>query len=249
MRKIGIMAKRELAGYFHSPLAYVVGALFLCACGFKFAAPPGFWGGSREMFILVPNQPASLKGLFEMMAMAMIVAAPLLSMRLVSEEVRAGTVETLLTAPITDTEVILGKFCGVFLFYLTLLAGTLVFLLLMAIFAQPDYGVAVMGYLGMALLGAAFLAVGLFASTLTRYQILAATVAIVILAILGLLTEPMAANLPAPFNRGVANLDAMRYVRQFSRGLFDSRGLVYFLSLTAGFLFLSVKTLESRRWR
>ncbi len=243
------LARKELAGYFFSPLAYVVGALFLCACALKFAPPPALWTGSRDFFILVPGRSASLRPLFEMMAKAMIVVGPLLTMRLLSDEFRSGTIETLLTAPITDTQVVLGKFLGVLGFYLALLAGTGVFLVLMCVFAQVDPGVVAMGYLGMVLLGAAFLAVGLFASTLSRYQLLAAMVAIVLLSLVGLGAGPLTMHTPEPLNRIVANFDAMRFLSQFARGQFDTRGLTYFLSMTGGFLFLSVKTLESRRWR
>jgi len=249
MKKMLSIARREMAGYVYSPLAYVVGALFLCVCGFKFAPPPAFWAGSREAFILVPHQQASLRPLFEMMGLAMTVAAPLLTMRLLSDEVRSGTIETLLTAPVTDTQIILGKFLGVLGFYLMLLVGTLVFLVGMLLFATPDMGVAAMGYLGMILLGSAFLAVGVFASTLTRYQLLSAVVAIGILSIFALLMGAVSAHTAEPWNEIAANLNAMTYLKHFARGLFDSRGLVFFLALTGGFLFLSVKMLESRRWR
>lgn len=249
MGKTFSIARRELAGYFYSPLAYVIGALFLCVCAFKFAPPPAFWGGAREWFILVPHQQASLRPLFEMMGAAMVVAAPLLTMRLISEELRSGTIETLLTAPVTDVQVVVGKFLGVLGFYLALLASTLIFLVLMFVFARPDAGVVVMGYLGMILLGSAFLAVGVFASTLTRHQLLAAAAAIVILSFFSLLMSPAAAHLPEPWNETAARLNAMQYLKSFSRGLFDSRGVVFFLSITGGFLFLSVKLVESRRWR
>ncbi len=248
MKTISI-ARKELAGYFYSPLAYVVGTLFLCVCAFKFVSPPGFWTGSRDFFILVPHQTASLRSLFEMMAMSMTIVAPLLTMRLASEEFRSGTIETLMTAPVTDTQVIMGKFLGVFIFYITLLASTAIFLVLMYIFAQPDLGVVLMGYVGMILLGLAFLAVGVFASTLSRYQLMAAVAAIILLSIFTVLMEPVSIHTPEPFNRMAANLNAMTYLRRFARGQFDSCGLVFFVTMTGGFLFLSVKTLESRRWR
>lgn len=249
MGKILTLARREMAGYFFSPLAYVVGALFFCVCAFKFFPPPAFWSGSREDFILVPNQQAMLRPLFDMMAIAMIFAAPLLTMRLVSEEYRAGTIETLVTAPITDAQVILGKYLGVLLFYFALLASTVVFLVFMSAFAEIDVGVVAMGYLGMILMGMAFLAVGLFASTLTKYQVLAAVAAMVTLLLLAVAMEPIAAHTPEPWSKLASQLDAMRYLRGFFRGLFDSRGLVFFLSLATGFLYLSVKSLEFRRWR
>jgi ABC-2 type transport system permease protein len=134
-------------------------------------------------------------------------------------------------------------------FYLALLAGTLIFLVLMMRYARPDYGVVAIGYAGMILLGAAFLAVGVFASTLTRYQLLAAAAGVVILSVFAVFAAPLAAHIPAPWNVIASKINAMAYLHSFSRGLFDSQGLVFFLSLTAGFLFLSVKTLESKRWR
>ena len=106
-----------------------------------------------------------------------------------------------------------------------------------------------MGYLGMLLLGAAFLSVGLFTSTLTRYQILAALVGIAILSFFALLMQPLISYGPESIGHLAARLNAMTYLKDFAKGVLDVRGLVYFLSATMLFLFLSVKTLESRRWR
>ncbi len=238
MNKAFVLARREMAGYFFSPMAYVIGALFLLASGLWF-----FY----EIF--VPGNEASLRPMFDSMAYIMVFAVPLLTMRLVSEEYHSGTIETLLTAPITDAEVICGKFLGVMSFYLVLLASTVVFLLLMLRYGQPDPGVAISGYVGMILLGAAFAAVGVFASTLTRHQLLAAIVAVAILAFFTILMQPLVAYAPEPLNYIAAKMNAMTYFKDFSRGVFDSRGLVYFISATVGTLFLAVKTLESRRWR
>ena len=232
------IARRELAGYFFSPMAYVIGSLFLLASGLLFF-----------VFIFVPGNEASLRDLFNVMAYIMILTVPLLTMKLISDELRSGTIETLMTAPVTDAEVILGKFLGVMVFYLVLLAGTGVFLVLMIAYGQPDAGVAVMGYIGMILLGAAFISVGIFASTLTPHQLVAAIVAIAILAGFVLPMKWLVEYGPSPLNDLAGRLSAMRYFEDFSRGIFDSRGLVFFLSATAMFLFLSVKTLESRRWR
>ena len=238
MQKALVLARRELAGYFYSPMAYVIGALFVLASGLWFFHK-----------IFIPGNEASLRPLFEAMAYIMVFAVPLLTMRLMTDEVRTGTIETLLTAPVTDTEVIMGKFLGVLAFYIALLAATVGFLVLMIVFGQPDPGVALTGYLGMLLLGAAFIAVGLFASTLTSYQLVAAIVAVAILAAFSLLAQALVAYAPAPLNELAARLNVMTYFRDFSRGVFDTRGLVFFLTATGMFLFLSVKTLESRRWR
>lgn len=238
MRKTLIMAQREIGGYFYSPRAYIIGALFLLASGLWFF-----------LTIFKPGNEATLRPLLEAMAYIMAFVTPLLTMRLVSDELHTGTIETLMTAPVTDTQVILGKFLGVFAFYAILLASTGVYLILIAAFGQPDPGVAVMGYLGMLLLGAAFIAVGLFASTLTPYQLVAAIVGIAILSVFVVLMPLLTRYAPQPISLVASKLSTMTYFKDFARGVFDTRGLAYFVSATFLFLFLSVKSLESRRWR
>ena len=237
MSKALTLARRELTAYFFSPIAYIIGAGFLLLTA-------GWFFINLEV-----GGEASLRPLFDAMAVLMVLAVPLMTMGLISKEFDSGTIETLMTSPVTDTEVIVGKFVGVMIFYLALLAATLVFLGLMAAFGRPDPGVAVMGYVGMILLGAAYVSVGIFASTLTRHQIIAAIVAIGLLGFFVLLMGMVVQLGIRPWADLAAQLNAMTYFREFSRGVFDSRGLIYFLSATGLFLFLSVKTLESRRWR
>ncbi len=246
MRKTWVLARRELAGSFYSPLAYVVGALFLAACAGVFFFGLPLLGVPK---IFAPGSEASLRSLFEAIAYLMIVVIPLLTMRLLSEEFRSGTIELLITAPVTESHVILGKFLGVMGFYAVLLLSTGVFFLLMAVFGEPDLGVVATGYLGMLLLGAAFAAVGIFTSTLTPYQLLAALLGIAMLGGFVLLMHAMMMFAPAPLNQLAARLNAITYFRDFARGVLDTRGIVYFLSVTVLFLFASIKTLESRRWR
>jgi len=238
MRKAFVVARREISGYFFSPMAYVIGALFLLSSG--------LWFFHR---IFVPGNEASLRPLFEAMAYIMVFAVPLLTMRLISDEYRSGTIESLMTAPITDTEVIIGKYLGVMGFYAVLLACTAAFLALMAAYGQPDAGIAAMGYLGMLLLGSTYVAAGIFASTMTRYQMVAAIVGIALLAFFTILMQTLVVHAPEPVNYIAARLNAMTYFKDFSRGIFDTRGVVYFISATALLLMLSVKTLESQRWR
>ena len=237
MRKALTLARRELTGYFVSPIAYVIGAGFLMLSA-------GWFFLNLRM-----GGEASLRPLFDGMAVLMVLAVPLLTMGLLSKEFDSGTIETLMTTPVTDTEVILGKFLGVILFYLVLLASTVLLMGPILIYGRPDFGVAAMGYGGMVLLGAAYVSVGIFASTLTRHQIVAAIAAIGILGFFVILMGLVVRLGLRPWADLAARLNAMTYFRDFSRGVLDSRGLVYFLSATALFLFLSVKTLESRRWR
>ena len=232
------IARRETAACFFSPMAYVIGALFLLASGAWF-----FWK------IFVPGNEASLRPLFDGIAVLMIFATPLLTMRLVSEELRSGTIETLMTAPVSEAEVIGGKFLGVMVFYMALLATTLLHMVVIGAYGSPDAGVALMGYLGLLLLGAAFLSVGVFTSTLTRYQLVAALVGIAMLSGLTFLPDQLAVRLSRPWNQIAASVNALHYFHDFSKGIADTRGVVFFLSWTGLFLFVSTKTLESRRWR
>ena len=238
MRKTLIIARRELAGYFVSPMAYVLGALLLLASG--------LWFFHR---IFIPDHQASLRPLFEAMGYIMVFVVPLLTMRQLSEEYQSGTVETLMTVPVSDGEIIAGKFLGVMGFYVMLLATTSILLITMAAFGQPDAGVATMGYLGMILLGGLYVAIGLFASTATNYQLVAAIAGIAICAAVAILPQGIVTHAGEPWSQLAARLSAMTYFKDFSRGVFDTRGLVFFVTTAAIFLYLSVKTLESKRWR
>jgi len=190
-----------------------------------------------------------MRPLFESMAYLMVVALPLLTMRLISEEYRSGTIELMMTAPVTDAQVVMGKFIGVVGFFLAVLATTLVPLMLMVVFGRPDAGLVIMGYVGLILLGSAFLAVGLFASATTEYQLVAAIVAGAILSALVFLPGAVVAYGHGPWSRLAARVNLMTYFKDFARGIFDTRGVILLGTVTALFLFLSVKTLESKRWR
>lgn len=250
MHKILILAKRELSAYFFSPMAYVISALFLGLVGIIF-----LWG-LKVTFLRVELEPvfhsgaeSTLRPLFNVLAYSLVVVVPLLTMRLMAEEMRSGTIEMLMTAPVTDTQVILGKFLGALGLYVILLAATVVYFMLIVAFGQPDWGVAAMGYLGMLLLGATYISVGLFASTLTRHQLVAGLIGIALLAFFtaGLYLLVMA--LPVGAGEVLSKANMITNFADFSRGVFDTRAVVFFVSMTAFFLFISIKVLESRRWR
>jgi gliding motility-associated transport system permease protein len=232
------IARRELASYFHSPMAYVAMALFLLAAGLSFIDD------------FRPGQPAVLRSIFDWMVWLLVFIIPVLSMGLLAQEWATGTIETLMTAPVEESDVVLGKFLGAFTFLLVLLAPTLLYVVLLEIYASPDYGPIVSGYLGIMLVGALFLAVGLFCSSLTRSQVVAAVMAAAILAVATII--PWWASGKATlggFWRKAADQAIMSRYTDFSKGIIDLGNVVFFLAATTVFLFLTVKVMESRRWK
>src|SRR5437667_9975605 len=157
-----VIAKRELSSYFYSPIAYVAMMLFLLAAGFL------FWNDFE------PGQPVSMRTIFEWMVWLLVCVVPVLSMGLLAQEWATGTIETMMTAPVGEVDMVLGKFLGAVGFFIVLLAPTLVYLAMLAMYGRPDYGTIFTGYLGILLVGALFFAVGLFCSSLTKSQVVAA---------------------------------------------------------------------------
>ena len=236
MSNIWAIAQRELRSYFVSPVAYVVGALFLLISGFLFS------------IILSQSSEASMRPLFGNFAVIFLFIVPGLTMRLLAEEQRTGTLELLLTAPVRDAELVLGKFLGVLLLLLILLAITLVYPVILLLAGNPDRGPIVAGYLGVVLQGAAFLAIGLFASSLTQNQIIAALLTFVILLLLWL------AEALSQFTGGRVGdlfrfLSITRHFDEFPRGIVDTRHVLFFLSVIAASLFFTIVSVQARRWR
>ena len=162
MRNVWTITTRELNSYFVSPVAYVVSAAFLLISGVLFS------------LIITSTLQASLNGAFGNITFILILVAPILTMKLLAEEVRMGTLELLLTSPVDDWQVVVGKYLGsLILFAVMLLAPTLVYVVFLVAFGQPDFGPIISGYLGVLLLGGAFLAVGVLASSLTQNQVVA----------------------------------------------------------------------------
>lgn len=233
------LAQRELLSLFYSPIAYVVGFIFLALTGYFFVTET-----------LVAGNEASMRTLFERMAGVLVFALPLLTMRSIADELATDTIETLMTAPVTDASVILGKFLGMLVFYLALVAATIPHLILMANYADPIVSVVFGGYLGLVLLGALFIAIGLFSSCCTRHQLLAALIAVAVLAVFTFVADYGAEYAAKTWQRNVCSyLNVLGHFSDFSKGMVDSRSAIFFLSGTGLFLFLATKVLESRRWR
>jgi ABC-2 type transport system permease protein len=233
-----VIAKREFASYLFSPIAYVAITLFLLVAGFLF----------RKDF--EPGQPAVMRTIFDWMVWLLVFIVPLMCMGLIAQEWATGTIETLMTAPVGETDVVLGKFLGSLSLFVLMIAPTLLYVVLLRIYARPDFGPIFSGYLGILLVGALFIAIGLFCSSLTRSQIVAAVTTSAILFVVTILPWWVGGEATlAGFWRSVADQSVFRRYTDFSKGVIDVGNLVFFIAATAVFLFLTVKVLESRRWK
>lgn len=238
------IAKREFRSSFDSPLAYVVICLGLLSLGFIFFyMNGGFWQADR----------ASLQQLFyQLPRILSFLVIPVVTMRLLAEEKRSGTLEMLITLPVKDHEVILGKFLGAWGLVLLLILSTALYPVMMFYFpwhlGSLDSGPVIAGYVGLILYSAAAVSIGLLISSITETQVIAVFVTFVILAglhLLGLGLEQM----DNPFIRNIiAFISFDTRLAPFARGMINSRDVIYFLSITAGCLMAAFRALERRKW-
>ncbi|MBA2448056.1 MAG: ABC transporter permease [Chloroflexi bacterium] len=236
MRNTLAIAERELKAYFVSPVAYVITALFLLISGYLFSV------------ILLNTNEATLRLLMGNLSVIWLFITPALTMRLLAEETRAGTIELLLTNPVRDVEVVVGKYLGALALLLVMVAFTLYYPALLLILGNPDRGPMIAAYLGLILQGAAFLAIGLMASSLTENQIVAAVLTFAILLIMWL-SESVANFIGKPASDIMRYLSVSSHSQDFARGVIDTTHVVYFLSIVAAALFLTFLSLQTRRWR
>jgi ABC-2 type transport system permease protein len=244
MRAFLAILKREFLAYFVSPLAYVVLTAFLLVNGVV------FW-----LILLFLNSPDAPRNAFMSLFFTsvfywifMILVSSIISMRLLSEERKSGSIEALLTAPVSEATVVLGKFAGGWCFFMFLWLPTVLYPLLLARYGALDWGPVAAGYLGIALIGALFISAGTFASALTKNQIVAAVLAFLI--ILGIFMVGMFKDAPVgnPALRDLfVYLSVLEHMEDFGRGIVDTRRLVYMLSSAAFFLFLSTRALHANK--
>jgi ABC-2 type transport system permease protein len=236
MKNVWAVADRELRSYFLSPLAYIVIALFLALAGYLFA------------LILANGHEASLRGLVSNVSVLFLFIVPAISMRLLAEEQRSGTVELLLTNPVQEWEIVVGKFLASVLLVVVMLALTLLYPLFLFVFGDPDHGPILTGYLGILLQAAAFLAVGLWASSLTSNQVVAALVAFGLLLILWL-SDNLGQFLGGTIGSVVSYASVINHFQSFPQGVIESKDVIYYLTLIVGGIVLSTLSLQSRRYR
>lgn len=218
MRQAIPIFKKEFKSYFVSPIAYIVIAIFLLVTGWFFFAT----------FFLVGQ--ANLRNFFALLPIIFSFVIPAITMRLVSEELNIGSYEILLTMPVTLTDVVLGKFLAAVAFVIAMLVPTFTYPVTVATLGQLDWGPVAGGYIGAVLLGAAFSAIGLLASALTRNQIIAFIVGMAVCFSLTLI-DKMLFFLPRSMLGVLAYLGADFHFQNISKGIIDSRDIIYFLSV------------------
>ncbi len=237
MSKVLAIAGRELKSYFVSPLAYVVAALFMLAAGGLFDA------------ILMSSREASLRALFQNIAVVFLLMVPALTMRLLAEERKTGTIELLMTSPISDVSIVSGKYLASIAYLFFLLVLTLIFpLTLVLIGGNPEWAPIWTGYAAIFLMGAAFMAIGLVASSLTSSQIVAALIAFVISLVLWLIPA-VGQNFGTTIAGGFQYLSIINHLESMSRGVVDTSDLLYYLSVIGASLFITVRSVNVYHWR
>lgn len=230
---------KELKAYFTQPMAYVVAAVFIAITGFFFVDS-----------LSGPLPLANLYGYLREIrwVLLVLVMGAVLTMRTIAEEQKLGTLELLLTSPVRDWEIVIGKYAATLIFFYSMLLLTMFYPLLLQIFASPDMGPIWTGYLGIALAGAMFLAIGVLASSLTNNQIVAAVLTLGLL--FGLwflyLAEGFIGGLPGS---AFAYISPRSHYDALVRGILDTGSVVYFITSTIAALFVATRSLESRRWR
>ncbi|MEW6512185.1 MAG: ABC transporter permease [Bacteroidota bacterium] len=232
---IGPIFRRELRSYFNSPVAYVVIVVFLAIIG---------WFFTSSLFLI---NVASLRVMFELVPLVFLFFAPAITMRLLAEEKKAGTFELLVTKPVRDVDIVLGKFLAAWTLLAAALAPTLIYLVSLAFLGSPDIGPVITGYLGLLLMGGVYIAIGLFASSLTENQIVAFIVGFLIVLAL-FLADKVLMYVPEAFASTLEFLAIDYHFSNIARGVIDSRNIIYFGSVLGFALFLTTASLERRKW-
>jgi gliding motility-associated transport system permease protein len=250
MRKFKALLVREVRGYFHSPIAYIVLVFFLLITGVDFYFQVSFMNQRPASYSV---QEAFFNSVFFWFAFVLIF--PLITMRLFAEEFKLGTIEPLMTAPVRDLQVVLAKFLGALVFYIALWIPTLLyFWIFQAVTHQPAAGSLGSywgSYLMLLLLGMFYLSVGCLASVVTKNQIVAAIIsfsAITLLFFLGLV-QFVLLDVSSGVRDALGYFSAIEHMGTYSRGIMDTRPIVFYLSMTAFVLTLTYQAFQSRKWR
>lgn len=236
MTSTGTIFQREIHSYFLSPIAYVVIAVFMVFSGYFFSVMLGI------------SQETTLRYSLAYTQFILSILTPVITMRLLAEENKTGTIEPLMTAPITDFEVVFGKFLAAWALYNVMIVPTAFYIIFLAWVGNPDYGAIIASYVGLILMGGLFVSIGLLISAVTKNQIVAAVIGIVALLIL-LVIGLASAGSEGWFYHTLRYIGTYDHWETFTKGIIDTRDVIYYVSFTALLIFIAVRIVESRRWR
>ena len=237
MRNIKTVCKRELGGFFNSPMAYIFLVIFAIVNGYFFTNTFFLFGQS------------DLRVLFDIVPLVYLFFIPAVSMGLIARENNLGTMETMSTMPLNSYEFVIGKFLAAFsLILLGLVATSIHLFTLISVGTNVDYGAIFSGYLGLALMGGTYAAIGTYASSVTENQVVAFIVGVFIVLVFFMLDKTLV-FVPTSIAGFVQFLAVDYHLSNISRGVIDSRNLVYFFSVIGFFIFLTIQTLEMKRWK
>ena len=254
MSNVLAIAHREIKAYFGSPIAYIVMGVFAVLFGYFYYILLVFFDrNSMQMAGMGGPQAVNIneqmiRPVFLNSSVILLFVLPLITMRTYAEEKRSGTIELLLTAPLTDFQIIMGKFLGAMALYAAMLGVTVVHMAVLFAFGNPEWRPIVTGYLGMLLMGGCFIAVGLLISSLTKNQIVAGMVTFAVFLLLWVIN--WGSSFAGPTTQSVLNyLSITGHLDDFTNGVLDTRHLVYYLSFIAFGLFLTARSVDTERWR
>lgn len=236
LRDVWPIFKRELRAYFDSPVAYVVITAFLLVTG---------WFFTTNFFVVAQ---ADLRVIFSIIPFIFLFFTPAITMRLISEEKRNGTMELLVTMPISDAAIIIGKYLAGLALLIASILPTLVYVVTVMMLGDMDKGPLIGGYLGLVLLGAGYLAIGTYGSSLSDSQVVAFIVSFFVTFIFFLLNKVLFL-IPSWLVSSVEYLSIESHFENISRGVVDTRDVIYYLSLITLSLYFAARSLASRRWK
>ena len=255
MGNIVAIAQKELRAYFASPIAWVILGLFALLFGYFFYAFLVLFVRQSMQMGQMGMGPQTvnvnlymIRPLLQNATVIMLFVLPMITMRTYSEEKRSGTMELLLTSPVTDLQIIVGKFLGALALYAAMLLVTAVYVSLLFVYGSPEWRPVLTGYLGLLLLGGCFISVGLLVSSMTRNQIVAGMATFGVFLMLWVIG--WIADFSGPTTRTVVSyLSITEHFDDFAKGIIDTKHLVYYASFMAFGLFLTMKSVDSERWR
>ena len=249
------LMKKELRLYFTTPVAYGVVFCFLLITGYFFYSIFAFYTMASMQAAMNPQMAREmnvtdsvLRPLFSNMSVILLLLMPLVTMRLFAEERRSGTIELLLTYPVRDGAVLLGKYFAALMLYASMLVLTLLYPAIVMYFARVEWGPLLTGYVGLLLMGATFIAVGIAVSSFFENQIMAGTVTFVTLLMFWVIGWSAEAA-GGVWKTILSQLSIIEHYDSFSKGILDTKDVIYYLNFTILALFIGLKSLEARRWK